>query len=55
MAVIGIDSSSRSQMTKNSNSNQEEIKRIVSSGNVSNTACIATAGTSLVIGFQLNL
>ncbi|KAG0495519.1 hypothetical protein HPP92_000210 [Vanilla planifolia] len=40
-------------MKKNSNSNQEEIKRIVSSGNVSNTACIATAGTSLVIGYGL--
>ncbi|KAG0495464.1 hypothetical protein HPP92_000155 [Vanilla planifolia] len=36
------------EMKKNSNSNQEEIKRIVSSGNVSNTACIATAGTSLL-------
>lgn len=30
---------------------RDEMKKIVSKGNVSTPACIATAGTALVIGF----
>ncbi|XP_072967067.1 uncharacterized protein [Typha angustifolia] len=42
------------QSLKNSyNVEHEEIKKIVSSGNVSTTACIATACTSLVLGYGL--
>lgn len=34
---------------------RDEMKKIVSKGNVSTPACIATAGTALVIGYALGL
>lgn len=40
-------------MKNNYNVEHEEIKRIVSSGSVSTAACVATAWTSLVIGYGL--
>ncbi|PKU70749.1 uncharacterized protein LOC110108253 [Dendrobium catenatum] len=40
-------------MMKNYNVEREEIKRIVGADNVSTTACIATAGTSLIVGYGL--
>ncbi|ONK78961.1 uncharacterized protein A4U43_C01F1450 [Asparagus officinalis] len=40
-------------MKKNYSVEHEEIRKIVSSGNVSTAACIATAGTSLVLGYGL--
>ncbi|XP_042479390.1 uncharacterized protein LOC122060255 [Macadamia integrifolia] len=40
-------------MKHNSHIEHAEIKNMVGSGNVSTAACVATAGTSLVIGYGL--
>ncbi|XP_043690834.1 uncharacterized protein LOC122641615 [Telopea speciosissima] len=40
-------------MKNNSHIEHAEIKNMVGSGNVSTAACVATAGTSLVIGYGL--
>lgn len=39
------------QLKNNYEVEHQEIKKIVGSGNISTAACIATAWTSLVIGF----
>ena len=38
-------------MKQKNNAEHEEIKKIVNSGNVSTAACIATAWTTLLLGF----
>ncbi|XP_010270058.1 PREDICTED: uncharacterized protein LOC104606511 [Nelumbo nucifera] len=40
-------------MKKNYHIEHAEIKKIVGSGSISTTTCIATAGTSLIIGYGL--
>lgn len=40
-------------MKKRNNVEHEEIKKLVTSGNVSTTVCVATALTSLILGYSL--